>query len=236
MIASAIQRNCFAAVLLFQLPIWFGCTGQSSPPTARQPQTPPGSETDPARPAPAASGQPPVSPARQHPAVPELGSTAASRPTGRQLTPKETLEVLLGSRFSAIGPTEAKQKLSSVSEVRETSLSTTAGVNIYAETSTPRFFVGYVQDSVGAWAFVNAKATAVAADDKAADALYQDYEKALRKRYGKTAWVNDNSPPPPIKGWSIEGGTLEVSLTMRANEVGETVVEVDLFEPQGEPE
>jgi hypothetical protein len=48
--------------------------------------------------------------------------------------------------------------------------------------------------------------------------------------------VNDNAPPPPIKGWSIEGGLLEVSLTARTNEMGEAVVELDLFEPQGEQE
>jgi hypothetical protein len=203
---------------------------------ARQPLTPPSRETGAAQAAPAVSEAAPESQVQQEPAVPAHAGSAGSQPTGKHLSPKDALEVLLDSRFSAIVPAEAKQRLLGVSEVREVALDSTAGVNIYAETSIPRFFVGYVQDSVGAWAFVNARATAVAADNKSANALYEDYENALRKRYGKPAWVNDNAPPPPIKGWSIECGLLEVSLTARTNEMGEAVVELDLFEPQGEQE
>jgi hypothetical protein len=238
MTALALQWTRFGAVLLFTLPV-LGCSGQGSAATAREPDPPPNNEMEATQPASAvrdaAPVPPPSVPEPRDPAVPAQGSSG-SRANGKQLSPKEALEILLDSRFSAIVPAEAKQKLSRVSEVRETALNTTAGVNIYAETCTPRFFVGYVQDSGGAWAFVNAKATAVAGDEKNADVLYKDYERALRKRYGRPAWVNDNAAPPPIKGWSADGGTLEVSLTARTNEVGEAIIELNLFEPQGEPE
>jgi hypothetical protein len=65
------------------------------------------------------------------------------------------------------------------------------------DTAGQKFVVGYVRDSIGAWAFTKARATVDATDAQAVAAIYESYESALRDRFDKPAWVNDAGGPLP---------------------------------------
>jgi hypothetical protein len=219
-----------------------GCRERSSLPAVQSPEPAPSAESHAIEAPPGASSvasPTPTSPPPPSPSVPAAPidlHPARSDTPAKTFSPKEALHVLVDSRFASLTPSEAKQKLAGFGEVHETPVDASGSMDVYMDTSSPRFLVSYVRDSVGAWAFMKARATVGAPNVSGADAIYRDYEGALRKRFGKPAWVNDNGPPPPIKGWSIGDGMLEVSLTQRTNDVQGTLVELELIEPQGEAE
>jgi hypothetical protein len=213
------------------------CRERSSSPAVQSPNPAPTVGPRPNTTAPAAPSVVEASPAGA-PSLPSspTSTLAGNEHTEKAFSAKEALQILVDSRFASITPSDAKQKLAQFGEVRETPIDAAGAVDICMTASSPRIVTSYVRDSVGAWAFMKASATVATPEVSDADAIYKDYESALRRRFGKPVWVNDNGPPPPIKGWSVGDGVLEISLAQRTNEIQGAVVELELVEPQGEAE
>jgi hypothetical protein len=151
----------------------------------------------------------------------------------RHLSEAELVAVLIESNFQNSTSELAKEKLASIAAPRE-SRPIDAALEIRADADETHFLVAYSRDSSAAWQFSYARATQDAPDASAAMARYKAIETHLSKRFGRPAWTQDSVGPPPIKGWHVGDGALEVSLLQRNDERGKTVLEVTLAEPEGE--
>jgi hypothetical protein len=188
---------------------------------------------DPSTPVPATSATAP--PTENHapaqPAPPDEPSKA--NPEGRHLTEAELIAVLIESNFQKSTSEVAKDKLTSIGTPRE-SRPIDAAIEVRADAEETHFLVAYARDGSGGWQFSYARATQDAPDASAATELYSGLEGHLTKRFGSPAWTQNASGPPPIKGWHVGEGALEVTLLQRNDEHGRTVLEVTLAEPEGE--
>jgi hypothetical protein len=96
------------------------------------------------------------------------------------------------------------------------------------------FLVAYVRDGNSGWQFGYARASQDAPDARGATERFPRLEAQLSKRFGNPDWIQNAGGPPPIKGWNVGDGALEVSLLQRNDERGKAVLEVTLAEPEGE--
>lgn len=195
-------------------------TSVTPPPTTNQPPAQTASSSDP----------PKANAAAQSPSS---GASPTTSAVARHLSEAELVAVLIESNFQKSTSEVAKEKLASIGVPRE-SRPIDAALEIRADAEETHFLVAYSRDSSGAWQFSYARATQDAPDASAATACYKGLEAHLSKRLGKPAWTQDSVGPPPIKGWHVGDGPLEVSLLQRNDEHGKTVLEVTLAEPEGE--
>lgn len=196
---------------------------------------------------PAADAPPPQAPPPQAAASSDTAPAAPTQQAPTQQAPKgngkaaasgdRALAVLIDSKFPSLLPDQAKQKLAQIGEVREKRFESAGSVDFYVDAPGQQFVVEYLFDSGrGAWGFSDATVQTNAADSSAAAAIYEEHEQALRKRFGKPAWVDDEGGAPSVAGWSTGRGGMEVSLRQEQDERGQYVVRLHYGEVQGEPE
>jgi hypothetical protein len=205
------------------------CRDPSMPVPATSVTPPPGTNPPPAQAD--SSSEPPKANAAAESA--SSGARPKTSAAGRHLTEGELVAVLIESNFQNSNSELAKEKLASIGAPRE-SRPIDAALEIRADAAETHFLVAYSRYSSGPWQFSYARATREAPDASAAMARYRGIEAHLSKRFGKPAWTQDSVGPPPIKGWHVGDGALEVSLLQRNDESGKTLLEVTLAEPEGE--